>query len=157
MTPILETRGLTKRFGGLVRTLDEKHMRREAARSLSALDVPLSSLAMEIEKLSGGQRQAVAIARAWHWNARLMIMDEPTNNLGVAEQARVLEMIRTLRTKGVAVILVSHSMHDIFAVTDRILVMRHGRMVAERRTAGTSREEIVRCMLGLLGEPGGSG
>jgi ABC-type sugar transport system ATPase subunit len=102
----------------------------------------------EIEKLSGGQRQAVAIARAIYWNARLMIMDEPTNNLGVPEQRKVMALIRTLRESGVPVILISHTLPDVFAITDRIVVMHRGRKVAEMPTASTDTTEVVEYMVG---------
>ena len=99
-------------------------------------------------KLSGGQRQAVAIARAVYWDARLMIMDEPTNNLAVPEQHKVLELIRTLKNRGVPVILITHVMPDALAVTDRIIVMHRGRKVAEKVTARTNAEELVQYMVG---------
>jgi len=78
-----------------------------------------------------------------------MIMDEPTNNLGVTEQRKVLDLIRTLRNQGVPVILISHTMHDVFAVSDRIVVLHRGRKVAEKQTAETDPEEIVQYMIGL--------
>jgi len=101
-----------------------------------------------IEKLSGGQRQAVAIARAAYWDARLMTMDEPTNNLGVPEQHKVLEVIRMLRGRGVPVILITHVMPDALAVTDRIIVTHRGRKVGEKITARTNAEEMVQYMVG---------
>ena len=98
--------------------------------------------------MSGGQRQAVAIARAVYWDAKLMIMDEPTNNLGVPEQHKVLELIRTLRDRGVPVILITHILPDAFAATDRVVVMHRGRKVAEKVTAETTAEELVQYMVG---------
>jgi ABC-type branched-subunit amino acid transport system ATPase component len=86
--------------------------------------------------------------RAVYWEARLMIMDEPTNNLGVPEQHKVLELIRTLKGRGVPVILITHVMPDAFAVTDRVVVMHRGRKVAEKTTARTSAEELVQYMVG---------
>jgi ABC-type sugar transport system ATPase subunit len=100
--------------------------------------------------LSGGQRQAVAIARAVYWQAKLMIMDEPTNNLGVVEQRKVLDLIGKLREEQVPVILISHTLPDVFAVTDRIVVMHRGRRVAEKRTGETNSQEIVQYMVGAL-------
>lgn len=135
-------------LGGLVRVLDERFMLREAQKLLVDLDVNIPSLTQKIDKLSGGQRQAVAIARALYWNARLMIMDEPTNNLGVAQQAEVLELIARLRDQGVPVIVISHTMRDIFAVSDRIVVLHRGRKVADKRKAETSTEEIVQYIMG---------
>jgi ABC-type sugar transport system ATPase subunit len=135
-------------LGGLVKTLDEKTMLREAAAGLAALDIEFPTLTQPIESLSGGQRQAVAIARAIYWNARLMIMDEPTNNLGVPEQHKVLELIGKLRSQGVPVILITHTLPDVFAVADRIVVMHRGRKVTEKQAAGTNTAELVQYMVG---------
>ncbi len=117
-------------------------------RRSNSLHIRIPALTEPIEKLSGGQRQAVAIARAVYWDARLMIMDEPTNNLGVPEQHKVLELIRTLKGRGVPVILITHVMPDALAVTDRIIVMHRGRKVAEKLTAHTNAEELVQYMVG---------
>jgi ABC-type sugar transport system ATPase subunit len=138
----------TRRLGGLIQTLDDKQMREESRRTLDSLQIRFPTLTEPIEKLSGGQRQAVAIARAVYWDARLMIMDEPTNNLGVPEQHKVLELIRTLRDRGVPVILITHILPDAFAVTDRVVVMHRGRKVAEKITAQTNTEELVQYMVG---------
>jgi ABC-type sugar transport system ATPase subunit len=138
----------TRLLGGLVQTLDDKHMREESRQTLDSLQIRFPTLTEPIEKLSGGQRQAVAIARAVYWDARLMIMDEPTNNLGVPEQHKVLELIRALRDRGVPVILITHILPDAFAVTDRVIVMHRGRKVAEKMTARTNAEELVQYMVG---------
>src|SRR6201999_4238026 len=134
-------------FGGLIRTLDEQMMLRESRAALESLAIQFPSLTEPIESLSGGQRQAVAIARAVYWDARLMIMDEPTNNLGVPEQLKVLELIRMLKGRGVPVILITHVMPDALAVTDRIIVMHRGRKVAEKVTVSTNAEELVQYMV----------
>lgn len=139
-----------RHFGGLIKTLDERTMLRESEAALDALDIHFPNLTQPIESLSGGQRQAVAIARAVYWDAKLMIMDEPTNNLGVPEQHKVLEIIRKLRDQGVPVILVTHTLPDVFAVADRLMVMRRGRKVTEKKTADTSTEELVQYMVGAL-------
>jgi ABC-type sugar transport system ATPase subunit len=138
----------TRRLGGLIQTLDDRHMREQSRQTLDSLQIRFPTLTEPIEKLSGGQRQAVAIARAVYWEARLMIMDEPTNNLGVPEQHKVLELIRTLKGRGVPVILITHVLPDAFAVTDRVVVMHRGRKVAEKMTARTSTEELVQYMVG---------
>ncbi|MGN6101936.1 MAG: ATP-binding cassette domain-containing protein [Devosia sp.] len=137
-----------RRFGGLIRTLDDKTMLREAQSGLEALDIRFPTLTQPIESLSGGQRQAVAIARAVYWHARLMIMDEPTNNLGVPEQKKVLELIRRLRDQGTPVILITHVLPDVFAVSDRLMVMHRGRKVTEKKTSETDAEELVQYMVG---------
>lgn len=140
-----------KRYlGGLIHVLDEKYMLNESKRSLDALDIHIASFTAEIDKLSGGQRQAVAIARAHHWNAKLMIMDEPTNNLGVTEQRKALDIVRTLRRQKVPVVFISHTLPEVFDVTDRIVVLHRGRKVADKRTAETSSQEIVQYMTGAL-------
>jgi ABC-type sugar transport system ATPase subunit len=137
-------------LGGLVRMLDEPHMLRESQKALEALEIHFPSFQQPIENLSGGQRQAVAIARAVYWDAKLMIMDEPTNNLGVPEQHRVLELIRKLRDQGVPVILITHTLPDVFAVSDRLIVMHRGRKVTEKRTTETDTQELVQYMVGAL-------
>ena len=137
-----------RRFGGLVRTLDDRRMLDESRHTLDFLQIRFPTLTEPIENLSGGQRQAVAIARAVYWEAKLMIMDEPTNNLGVPEQHKVLELIRTLRERGVPVILITHILPDAFAVTDRVIVMHRGRKVAEKATERTNAEELVQYMVG---------
>jgi ABC-type sugar transport system ATPase subunit len=143
-------------LGGFIKTLDEKLMLREAAAGLAALDIQFPSLTQPIESLSGGQRQAVAIARAVYWHARLMIMDEPTNNLGVPEQHKVLELIGKLREQGVPVILITHTLPDVFAVSDRIIVMHRGRKVTEKMTAETDAQELVQYMVGALDDTRGT-
>ena len=144
-------RELKKRYlGGLVKTLDERKMLSESQAALEALEIHFPNLTQPIESLSGGQRQAVAIARAVYWDAKLMIMDEPTNNLGVPEQQKVLELIRRLRDQGVPVILITHTLPDVFAVADRLMVMHRGRKVTEKRTADTSTPELVQYMVGAL-------
>jgi ABC-type sugar transport system ATPase subunit len=137
-------------LGGLVRMLDEPHMLGESRLALEGLEIHFPNLQQPIENLSGGQRQAVAIARAVYWDAKLMIMDEPTNNLGVPEQHKVLELIRKLRDQGVPVILITHTLPDVFAVSDRLIVMHRGRKVTEKRTTETNTQELVQYMVGAL-------
>jgi ABC-type sugar transport system ATPase subunit len=144
-------REVKKRYlGGLIRMLDEPHMLAESRVALEGLEIHFPNLQQPIENLSGGQRQAVAIARAVYWDAKLMIMDEPTNNLGVPEQHKVLELIRKLRDQGVPVILITHTLPDVFAVSDRLIVMHRGRKVTEKRTIETTTQELVQYMVGAL-------
>jgi simple sugar transport system ATP-binding protein len=103
-----------------------------------------------VKKMSGGQRQAVAIARTRLSNAKLVLMDEPTAAISVRQVAEVLELIRRLKHQGVAVMLISHRMPDVFAVSDRIIVMRRGAKVADKRTAETSPEEITGLITGAI-------
>src|SRR6266566_2299289 len=133
---------------GFLRVLDRPFMLRQARQVLDQLDNRIPELRSPIRQLSGGQRQAVSIARAVYWNAHLMIMDEPTAALGVPEQLKVLELIRTLRHQGVPVILISHNMQDVFAVADRVIVMRRGSKAGERKISETNENEVVGLMVG---------
>jgi simple sugar transport system ATP-binding protein len=103
-----------------------------------------------VRKMSGGQRQAVAIARTRLSNAKLVLMDEPTAAISVRQVAEVLELIRRMKHQGMAVILISHRMPDVFAVSDRIIVMRRGAKVADKATASTSPEEITGLITGAI-------
>jgi ABC-type sugar transport system ATPase subunit len=135
-------------LGGFIKTVDRTKMGEEAAKALDRLNIRLPSLTQQVLNLSGGQRQAVAIARSIYWNAKLMIMDEPTAALGVSEQRKVLRLVKTLCDQGVPVILISHNMQDVFAVATRIIVLRRGKKVGERMTNQTSPDEIVSLMVG---------
>lgn len=142
-------REVKKRFlGGLFHTLDWPTMHAESNGALDKLDIDVPSLTQQIRNLSGGQRQAVAIARSIYWNARIMIMDEPTAALGVPEQRKVLTLVRTLRDQGVPVVIISHNMQDIFAVADRIVILRRGKKVGELESDKTTPDEIVSLMVG---------
>src|SRR5205814_9807264 len=132
----------------VLRTIDRRRMLDESLRVLSQLDIRIPRLARPISQMSGGQRQAVAIARAVYWNARLMIMDEPTAALGVPEQRKVLALVRTLRERGVGIIMISHNLQDVLEVANRVLVMRRGRAVGERLIAETSTSELLGMMIG---------
>jgi ABC-type sugar transport system ATPase subunit len=113
--------------------LAEEDMEKAASETLSSLAVTtVRSIRQPVASLSGGQRQSVAIAKAVLWNSKLVIMDEPTAALGVAQTAMVLELVRRLADRGLAVLLVSHNMNDVFQVADRVAVLRLGRMVAVR-------------------------
>lgn len=137
-----------RRTLGVLRAVDRGRMLDESRRILNQLDIRIPGLTRPIRQMSGGQRQAVAIARAVYWNARLMIMDEPTAALGVPEQRKVLALVRTLRERGVGVIIISHNLQDVLEVADRVLVMRRGRSVGERLIAETDTSELVGMMIG---------
>ncbi len=135
------------RLFGVLPVIDRPAMRQRSEVVLRSLDIH-TSLDRPVRDLSGGQRQAVAIGRAIYWNARLLIMDEPTAALGVPEQRKVIELIHRLRGKGVAVLFISHNLIDIFAVADRIIVLRRGIKAGERLAGETDGDEIVRLMVG---------
>jgi ABC-type sugar transport system ATPase subunit len=133
---------------GVMRAVDRARMLEESNRVLAQLDIRIPGLGRPIRQMSGGQRQAVAIARAVYWKAQLMIMDEPTAALGVPEQRKVLALVRTLRERGVGVIIISHNLQDVLDVADRVVVMRRGRAVGERSVAETNTAELVGLMIG---------
>jgi D-xylose transport system ATP-binding protein len=118
-------RELLTRWG----TLDESAMEDATRKVMGRLNPNFKNFAQPVVSLSGGQRQAVAIARAVHFNARILIMDEPTAALGPAETAQVRNLIRQLKDEGIGIFLISHDIHDVFDLSDRISVMYHGRVV----------------------------
>jgi ABC-type sugar transport system ATPase subunit len=127
--------------------LQEEDMEKSAGATLKSLAVTtVRSIRQPVASLSGGQRQSVAIAKAVLWNSKLVIMDEPTAALGVAQTTMVLELVRRLADRGLAVLLVSHNMNDVFQVADRVAVLRLGRMVAVRPTAEMDRQIVVDLM-----------
>ncbi|TPW30262.1 ATP-binding cassette domain-containing protein [Pararhizobium mangrovi] len=128
--------------------LDRKTMRNDAAAVMKSLGIALPDPSAAVREMSGGQRQAIAIARAIHWKAQLVIMDEPTAALGVPEQREVMALIERLKTQDVGIILISHNLPDIFAAADRIVVLARGRVAGTRMPSETSDEEIVRLMMG---------
>jgi D-xylose transport system ATP-binding protein len=138
-----------KAAGGL--RLDHSGMAREAHKHLTALNIKLPSLRKRVRYLSGGQRQAVAISRATGWGAKLIIMDEPTAALGVRESHQVLELVKSLRSANVSIIVISHNVEHVLEISDRIVVLRHGRPVATLRTCETTHEEVVKYITGAAG------
>jgi simple sugar transport system ATP-binding protein len=133
---------------GRLDVLDRPAMRQQAREALAGIGITLPSLRRPTSSLSGGQRQAVAIARAVKWARRLIVMDEPTAALGVAQSAIVLDTIRRVRALGTPVVLISHNLHDVFAVTDRIVVLRLGAVAGVFETARTTQDEVVATITG---------
>ncbi len=130
--------------------LDKKAMRRRAQEEMRRLKIGIQSVEQPVLSLSGGQRQAVAVARAIAWGRRIVIMDEPTAALGVRESSMVLELIKEVRGQGLAVVVVSHNLPEVFAVADRITVLRLGRTIVTLETSQTSLDAVVAMMTGAL-------
>lgn len=140
-------RELSRSFFGIP-VLRRSEMRKIVDRLIDELNAHISDPNAPVGSLSGGQRQTVAICRALNMDAKLVIMDEPTAALAVAETRKVLELARTLAERGCAVLLISHNIADVFAVADRMAVFRRGRKVAERTRDATDPEEIVSLITG---------
>jgi ABC-type sugar transport system ATPase subunit len=134
---------------GPLRRLDRRRMVQETRDLVRALDVRIPSATAAIRSLSGGQRQGVAIARAIHRATKLVLMDEPTAALGVAETARVESIINGLKDRNLAVLLISHSLDQVCRLSDRICVLRRGMQVGIRRTSETNNNEIVSMITGV--------
>jgi simple sugar transport system ATP-binding protein len=137
----------TRRVGPF-RLVDHAANMTRAKEHLDKLRIHVKSVAQRVEELSGGQRQAVAIARATAFDARVVIMDEPTAALAVKEVAKVLDLIKDLRSHGIAVILISHRLDDVFYVCDRVMALFHGRNFAQAPLAEVSRNEVIGWIMG---------
>ncbi|WP_137154265.1 ATP-binding cassette domain-containing protein [Rhizobium sp. FKL33] len=137
-----------RKLFGFLPALDRKKMADAARETMAKLDFHVKRLDAPVSNFSGGQRQAVAIGRAVYWNAKILIMDEPTAALGVPEQRKVISLIKALKAQGKGVIFISHNLQDIFAVSDRIVVLRRGVVAGERQIAETTHDEIVKLMIG---------
>ncbi len=126
-----------------IRLLDHKMMCREAEKLFLELGVNIPSVKLPIGSLSGGQRQAVAIARAARWSQSLVIMDEPTAALGIAETAKVEELIRNLSLRGTSIFLISHNLDQVFRLTSKISILRRGEYIGEYQTSQVTKNDIV--------------
>jgi len=170
-TPVIEARRISKHFGhvnalrgvdlyldpsevlgvvgdGPLSLVDHKANQTRAMEHLDNLKIHVKSVSQRVEELSGGQRQAVAVARATAFDAKVVIMDEPTAALAVKEVAKVLDLINGLRDKGIAVILISHRLDDIFYVCDRVMALYHGRNFEEGALDQIERNEVVGWIMG---------
>ncbi len=134
--------GRERRRTGIV--LDEERMERAAQETLTELSVTtLQSVRQTVSGLSGGQRQSVAVAKAVMWDSRILILDEPTAALGVVQTRQVLNLVRRLAERGLGVVIISHNLHDVFEVADRITVLRLGQAVAVLERSETTQQEVV--------------
>jgi len=135
-------------YGGFLRILNDRAMRERAKQQLKQMGVNIPSVDVEISKLSGGQRQAVAVARSVYANANVLLLDEPTAAMGVRESAMILDLIRRLKEKGeVSIIIVAHNYAHIFDVCDRVNLMQKGEITFDRSTKETSVEELMNLVL----------
>ena len=132
----------------VIRTLDEEDMEKRATDALATLRINIPSVRSQVAQLSGGQRQSVAVAKAVLWSPRVVILDEPTAALGVAQTRQVLDLILRLRERGLAVVVITHNMVDVFEVADRASVMRLGRRVATFNIKDVTPDDVVAAITG---------
>ena len=123
--------------------LDDVRMEAETRKIMQRLNPNFKKFAAPVSALSGGQRQSVAIARAVYFNARILIMDEPTAALGVQETEMVSQLIQQLKAEGIGIFLISHDLHDVFALSDRLTVMKNGKLVGTVRTEDVSEDDVL--------------
>lgn len=141
-------------------TLDDVAMEAECRKVMHRLNPNFRRFKEPVSKLSGGQRQSVAIARAIHFNARILIMDEPTAALGPQETAQVGELIKQLKAEGIGIFLISHDLHDVFDLADRLVVMKNGKVVGTASTKDVSHDDVLgmiiagKCPKGAIPGPG---
>lgn len=138
---------LVRKVLPFVQVLDKPKMAEQARGYLQRLSLAVDDMARPVERMSGGQRQAVAIARALRWNAEIVIMDEPTAALGVKETALVLSLVRRLREEGRTVILISHNMADVIALADRVAILKSGVKVIERAVSGLTADQLAHMVM----------
>lgn len=136
---------------GPIGVMDYRHMEQETKSLLNRLKIDIQSVRQKVERLSGGQRQAVAIARATAFNAKVIIMDEPTAALSVAAIDKVLELVQELKSHGASIIIISHRLEDIYRVSDRMVVLRQGRKVSDTPVEGDIHEFRERCVAYMIG------
>lgn len=123
--------------------LRKRAMRREAAEALSKLNIRIKSLDTDVEMMSGGQRQSISISRAVHFDAKIIIMDEPTAALGMEESKKVVDLIQDLKEHGIGILWISHDIHDVYNFTDRIVIFHGGKNVMTAKTKDFTQDEIV--------------
>ena len=136
-------------FGKMFRFLDRKYMKEETKKLLKELGIHLRDVNAELRNLSGGQRQSVVVGRAVFWGGKILIFDEPTNNLGVNQERKVIDLIKKIRdTYKVSVIVISHNIEHVFELVDRIIVLRNGEKVGEKIKSETNPTQIVSMITG---------
>ena len=143
-------KGILGKFG----FMDHAEMRRGSEAAFRDLGATVRSLKNTVATMSGGQRQSIAVARSAAWASKVLFFDEPTAALGVVQKKNVLELVRRVRDKGIGVVFISHSMPEVLDISDRVQVMRRGRVIADYKAAQTNIEELVGAMTGRLDEEG---
>ncbi len=141
-------REITRSFLDIAHFRCIKKMQGLSIQHLKSMGIAVGNINQKVRNLSGGQRQVIAISRAVYWGSKLIILDEPTAALGVKESKKVLELIRTLKDRDISVIIISHNLHHVFSIADRVMVLRRGRNAGERRIKDTDGDEVVKMITG---------
>jgi len=138
-------------LGEWFKFLDVRYMRKETEKLLSKFSIQLRELVVPVNSLSGGQQQSIVVGRAIYWTGKILIFDEPTNNLGVEEQSKAINLIKTIKDthKEISIIIITHNLYHIFKLVDRIMVLRNGQVVGIREKEKTTRNEIVSMVTGV--------
>ncbi len=137
-------------LGKIFKLVDYRYMRRETKKMLDMVGVSVGDIHSDVESFSGGQKQAVVVGRAVYWGGKIIILDEPTNNLGVKEERRIIDLIKKLRDDyGISIIIISHNIAHVFELVDRIIVLRNGKKVGERIKSKTDTNEIISMITGV--------
>lgn len=137
-------------LGRLFKMVDYRYMRRETKKMFDMVGVDIKDIYAEVDQFSGGQKQSVVVGRAVYWGGKILIFDEPTNNLGVKQERRIIELIKRIRNEyGVSIIIISHNIAHVFELVDRIIVLRNGRVIGEKKKDKTNTNEIISMITGV--------
>ena len=137
-------------FGKLIRILDNNYMRKESINLLKRIGIKLKNIDLEVKNLSGGQRQSITVGKAVYWGGKILIFDEPTNNLGVKQEKKVMDLIKKIRNEyNISIIIITHNINHVFELVDRIIILRNGKKIGERIKDETNQNEIVSMIIGI--------
>jgi ABC-type sugar transport system ATPase subunit len=125
------------------RIVKRRTMDKETQHALRKLKIDIGLVRKKARNLSGGERQAIAVGRAFYWKAKIVIMDEPVSALGVRETSKILNLVKGLKEENISVIFISHNLYDVLSIADRVVVLKHGKKVAEKRVEETDRDELM--------------
>lgn len=140
-------------IGRIFKMVDYRFMRRETKKMFDMIGIDIKDIYADVEQFSGGQKQSVVVGRAVYWGGKILIFDEPTNNLGVKQERRVIDLIKKVRKEyGVSIIIISHNIAHVFELVDRIIVLRNGKVVGEKEKAETNTNEIISMITGVAME-----
>lgn len=137
-------------LGRIFKLVDYRHMRKETEKMFDMVGVDIKDIYAEVDQFSGGQKQSVVVGRAVYWGGKILIFDEPTNNLGVKQERRIIDLIKRIRTEyGVSIIIISHNIAHVFELVDRIVVLRNGKVIGEKQKNETDTNEIISMITGV--------